>query len=682
MCWISSETIVKCTNADQSVDSEFSLSNNNSVSSITGLRKVVDPLVVGNEFAIGVGFRDLYGTIFYGSFNTEQITEFSFSSQVLTFQSLTQFKTDNYAISLDISVVGEIIRNSFSENFMFYPQTPQNLCNNDEECALGTCFNSYCRWYEDTAFSEHTLLGIPTRIQSPFFAFLGESSTNFSWGRDPFQNTWSCALNVKDTGFASCSFNDPLNFSPNVEVSFTNLISVSQLLIPPTLDRTSGLYITQETQSGQLVDGVVKFLGVPYCYNGSASGSCSFASIPLVESIPSGLQSVTQVSLGAWGACAVAGGSLSCWGPYLAFNPAASSLWQNYRSVTGISVYNSGACVQYISSGQQVGYCWGPLSITGTISLSSYAYFYSQTVPAQFMCPSEENLVYENLCYECTFGQILDSLNGQAGSFPCLDCSSLSGGYPSARGLEDSQCVPCVLGKTTSQNKETCIFCPLNSFRGLQSDGITSMTQCEECRPGFQASSDFQSCVQCPPGTARYPTSISCSACPQGSTPSGDQSMCITCPQPQILVGTLPSILCAPCPLGQHAFEGQCVNCETPTIRSQSMFDCASCPEGTQPSPDFTQCVPCPPFTIRKNTSRCYFCPSGSYASEDQTECLLSGKRKINEVLSPAKTASICTGLLVVSACAILSSLKKLTHGQSFLGYVMGFLIMAGAFLV
>ena len=644
MCWISSETIVKCKNSAQSVDAEFSLSSGVGLS-LTQQSKLVDPFIVGNESALGVGFRDLYGTVYYGSFNTEQITEFSFTSQVSTFQSLTQFKTDKFAISFDISVIGEILR-------------------------------------KNTLNSNTSLLGISTRAIEPLFAFLGDSASNFSWGRDVFQNTWSCALDVNGTPYASCSINDPLNFTSLVAVSFTNLVSVTQLKIPPTLDRTSGFYITQETQSGQLVDGVVKFLGVPYCYNGSASGSCSFASVPLVETIPSGLVSVTQISLGAWGACAISGGSLSCWGPYLQFQPGAPLLWQSYKSVTGISVYNSGACVQYISGGQQIGNCWGPLSITGSISLSSYPEFYSQTVAAQHMCPLQENLVYENLCYGCNFGQTLNSSIGQAGSFPCLDCTSLSGGLPSARGLQDLQCVPCMLGMTTSQNKASCIFCPLNSYRSLQSDGITSMTQCEECRPGFQASSNFQSCEQCPLGTARYLTSASCAACPPGSTPSGDQSMCITCPQPQILIGTLPNILCAPCPLGQHAFEGMCVNCETPTIRSQSMLDCSSCPPGLQPSSDFTECIPCPPFTIRKNTSRCYSCPSGSYASEDQTECLPLEKRKLNEVLSPGKTASICTGLLVVSACAILSSIKKLTPGQSLLGYVMGFLIMAGALLI
>ena len=586
------------------------------------------------------------GNIYYGSFNTNEVVLFSFSSQVTRFQSLSDFKTDNYLISFDISVLGEIL-------------------------------------FKSQSLREDILLGAPTRVLTPFFAFLGDSASNFSWGRDPYQNTWSCVLDINDSTFASCSFNDPSNFSSAVAVSFTNLQSVTQLLYPPTLDRTCGLYITQEMQGATLVNGVVKFLGVPYCYNGSATGSCSFASFPTVENIPPNLQSVTQVSLGAWGACAVAAESLSCWGAYVnSFQTDAFLLWNGYKSVTGVSVYDSGACVQYISNGQPMGRCWGPLSLTGNFSFTSQPVFYSQTVQPQFSCQSEGNLVYENLCYGCTYGQILDTSIGQGGSFPCLDCSSLSGGLPSARGPNDTVCQPGSLGSTTTFNKEGCDAGPLNAFRTFLSDGITPMPACEECRPGFQASGNFQSCVQCAPGTARYATSISCEPCPFGSTPSTDQGSCISCPQPQILVGSLPDIICLPCPLGQHALEGICALCPTPLFRSDTMFDCAPCPEGTQPSADFTYCLPCPPNTVRKDTSKCYFCPSGTHPSEDRTQCIPNSKDSLKFFLSPAKTAAISTGLLVVSACAILTSFKKLTMGESLLGYTVGFLIMSGAFLV
>jgi len=677
VCWVNSETTIKCLST-RSLNYEFSVPA--SKGSITNLLKVLDPQIVGNESALGVGFRDLYGNVYFGNFITNEVVAFSFSSQVAQFQSLSSFKTDNYFISYDISVIGTILTKSFTQDALIIG----DVCNVDGDCAAGICVSGYCNYYEDQTRSELLTFGIPTRVLYPYYAFLGESASNFSWGRDSFQNTWSCALRIKDTGFASCSFNDQQsNFAPSVAVSFTNLQSITELLYPPFLERTSGLYITQEMQGTEVVNGVVKFLGVPYCYNGSASGSCSYASYPYVESISGGLNSVTQVSLGAWGACAVAGDSLTCWGSYVHLSAtSAFLLWNGYKSVTDVSIYNSGACVQYISNGAPIGSCWGPLSIVGNVSFSSQPLYYSQTGKAQYSCDSEENLVYENLCYPCSFGQVLETLNGQGGSFPCQDCSSLSGGLPSARGANDMACVPCSLGSTTTINGELCTACPLNSFRGLLSDGVTPMPLCQECRPGFQASANFQSCVQCPTGTARYATSLSCQTCPLGSTPSADQSSCISCPQPQILVGTLPSIICLACPLGQHALEGICALCPTPTFRSESMFDCSPCPEGTQPSENFTSCVACPPNTVRKDTSKCYSCPFGTHPSEDKTTCLPNSKKLLTFFLSPGKTAAISTGLLVLSACAILSSFKKLTMGQSTLGYAMGLLIMTGAFLI
>jgi hypothetical protein len=681
VCWVNSETSIKCTNA-QSINSEFSVSGLSlgSLSSSISL-KLVDPLVVGNESALGVGFRDLYGNIYYGSFNTNQVFAFSFSSQVAQFQSLSSFKTDDFNITYDISVVGKVLFKSFTQNALVIGE----FCNNDGDCAAGTCVgppgSGYCHSYEDQTRSEHLLLGIPTRVLSPYFAFLGESASNFSWGRDVFQNTWSCVLDIKDSSFASCSFNDQSNnFAPSVAVSFTTLQSISQLLYPPSLDRTSGLYITQEMQGPDLVNGVVKFLGVPYCYQGSSTGSCSYASYPYVESISGGLNGATQVSLGAWGACAVAGDSLTCWGANMHLSASANVLWNGYRSVTGVSVYDSGACVQFISNEKPVANCWGPLSVIGNVSFSNQI-LYSLTVQPKYSCDSEENLVYDNLCYPCHYGQILETLNGQGGSFPCLDCVSLSGGLPSARGPNDMVCVPCDLGSRTSANGEMCIACPLNSIRTTLSDS-TPMPQCQECTPGFQASANFQTCVQCPAGTARYATSLSCHTCPLGSTPSADQSMCISCPQPQILVGTLPNIICLACPLGQHALEGICALCPTPLFRSDTMFDCSPCPEGTQPSADFTYCISCPPNTVRKDTSKCYSCPTGTHPSENKTVCVRNTNQLLKFFLSPGKTAAISTGLLVLSACAILSSLKKLTMGQSALGYAMGLLIMSGAFLI
>jgi hypothetical protein len=432
------------------------------------------------------------------------------------------------------------------------------------------------------------------------------------------------------------------------------------------MDKSSGLYITQAMAGPTQLNDTVKFLGVPYCYTGSFSGSCSFASIPLIENIPV-LQSVTQVSLGRWGACAVSGGSLTCWGSYNT-NFGNSVIWNTFRSVTRVSMYDSGGCVQYINNGVQQGRCWGPLSLSlNQFSFSSQTY--SLTQPVIVACP-EQNIAFRDICFDCSYGEIL---NTTTQFLQCLDCTSLSG-FPSARGPSDTVCVNCSLGSTTNADRSRCIACPVNSFRAL------SMTQCLECNAGSQSAANFQSCVACPLGTARELGQSSCSSCPIGSIPSADRTMCISCPQPQIFVGNPP--VCQQCPIGQHAQEGACALCQTPNYRSQSMGDCTPCPAGTEPSPDFTFCVPCPPLTVRKNTSKCYLCPSGTYASEDRTQCLTTGKQSLKFFLSVGKSASILTGLVVLLLTSILRSMQKITHAQSLTGYVMGCMIACGAFLI
>jgi hypothetical protein len=328
--------------------------------------------------------------------------------------------------------------------------------------------------------------------------------------------------------------------------------------------------------------------------------------------------------------------------------------------------------VQYINNGIQTADCWGPLSLSvRQVSLSSQ--MFSLTQPLQLSCPVQ-NIAYEDLCFDCSYGEIL---NLTEPFLQCLNCTSLSG-FPSARGPNDLACVDCLLGSTTSADSSQCVSCPANSFRTIL-QGVT-MTQCLECRAGSQSSLDFQSCVVCPDGTARSLGQSSCSTCPAGSIPSTDKSSCISCPQPQIFVGNPP--VCQECPLGQNQRVGSCTNCIAPNFRSLSMMDCAPCPEGFQPSPDFTFCVACPPLTVRKNTSQCYFCPSGTFPSEDRTQCLSTGKQSLKFFLSLGKSASICTGILVLILVSLLNSMHKITHAQSIIGYSIGFMIACGAFLI
>jgi len=608
LCYVSNSSII-CTNGTQ-------------INRYSSTDPVLDPYVVGNDGAIGVGWRDIYGHVYYGNFNTDQVSLFSFTG------SLSEtLKTNNFKISLDTSLVSEILTLDASQNII------------------------------------QTLSGVGTRIPTPLFGFLGYSSTDFSWGRDVFQNTWSCNVNSG----VKCFFSDTnQNFPPLTAASFTTIQSISEVTYAPVLDKSSGLYITQAMVAGQQINNTVKYLGVPWCYTGSFSGSCSFASIPLIENIPV-LQSVTQVSLGRWGACAVSGGSLTCWGSYNT-NFGNSIIWNTFTSVTRVSMYDSGGCVQYINSGVQLGKCWGPLSL----SFNQYSFstqLFSITQPVPLSCPVQ-NIAFRDICFECNFGE---TLNSTTQFLQCLDCTSLSG-FPSARGPNDLGCVNCSLGSTTSEDKSRCVACPLNSFRGF------TMTQCVECGAGSQSAANFQSCVVCPVGTARELGQNSCSTCPLGSIPSNDRTSCISCPQPQIFVGNPP--VCQQCPIGQNALDGQCVLCQTPNFRSQSMADCTSCPQGTEPSSDFTFCVPCPASTVRKNTSKCYLCPTGTEASEDKTQCVKTAQQSLRFFLSVGKSASILTGLLVLLLCSILRSMHKITHAQSLAGYFMGCLIACGAFLI
>ena len=604
VCYVSNTSLV-CTNG--------TLTN-----LFSSTEQILDPYVVGNDGAIGVGWRDVYGKIYYGQFNSGEVSEFSFlDSSPLT--------SNNFQISLDLSLVAEILT-----------------------LDAGTVIQ--------------TLTGIGTRSPVPLFGFLGYSSTDFSWGRDVLQNTWSCNQDLNS--IIQCYFSDTnQNFSPLTALSFTALRSVTAMLSPPVLDKSCGLYIS---------DGSVKFIGVPYCYDGSFSGSCSFASIPLIENIPV-LESVTQVSLGEWGGCAISGGSLSCWGLYTT-HFGNSTLWNTYESVTRVSIYDSGGCVQYIDEGVHLANCWGPLSLSvNQVTLSSQVV--SLTEPIQLQCPTQ-NIGYRDLCFDCLYGEILKTTEPLF--LQCVNCTSLSGGFPSARGRSDSGCVDCLLGSTTNASGSMCVSCPPNSFRTVM--GGVTMTQCEECRAGSQSALDFQSCVECPDGTARSLGQTSCSVCPEGKIPSTDKSTCISCPQPQIFVGNPP--VCQECPLGQNAKNGACANCQPPNYRSISMQDCTPCPEGFTPSPDFRYCVPCPPLTVRKNTSQCYLCPSGSYPSEDRTQCLSTGKQSLKFFLSLGKSASICTGILVILLSSLLLSMHKITHAQSLIGYVIGLMIVCGAFLI
>lgn len=626
---------MKCSNGNSSLSPlELSTSISNS---LTGNKVLLDPQIVGRDtFARGVSFRDVEGKVYYQQFNSMEISTFS-SLSVLN-NSFSSILTQNYQVSNQGALVAQLLTSS--QNV----ETP-------------------------------VLLGLsPDTSLVPFY-FLGSSATDFSWGRNTAY-TWSCIVGGGNS--AKCYFNDSFGvFNPSY---FTSLVSISEISIAPSLDLTAGLYISSELNGSTQVNGVVKFLGFPFCYNGSFSGSCSFLSPPLIENIPAGLQSVTEVALGNWGACALQGGSLSCWGYFPSVFPSQNVQWSTYESITHVSMYAGGGCVEYISDGKRMGDCWGPLSLSvNHVIFETPIVNYSVTSPAFLSCSSSYDILYNNLCFPCASGFFLQTLSSTQ-FLTCLPCSSPTT-LPSARGTADTQCVLCGLGSQTSLDGSSCVPCSSNSIRTVLSGGQTQ-TLCVECSPGFVASSDRQSCEPCGSVLVRKQGDLICSACPPGSLGSSDHSRCLSCPQPQILLTTTSPPICQVCPNGQHAVQGFCAPCLPPTYRSQAMLECSSCPPGFQQSADAQSCESCTPNTIRKDTSLCSSCPPGFSASVDRTECLDNHKFSQDPILSLGKTLAISTGLLVFCLCALLTSLKKITPAQGILGYFLGCLFMGGAFLI
>ncbi len=642
VCWISSQTVVTCKNENSSVNFQTSITSPNLFSGSLSTLTLTDPQIVSNNLsaARGVAFRDLYGTVYYQSFNSSTITTFSSSASSIA-QAINSFSailTNDFFVGADLSLVANVLDT-----------------------------------YQGTVTS--TLTGLPTVFADVPFLYLGESVSDFSWGRNALY-TWSCI--VRDYAPTVCSFSDApfILFPPS---SFTTLQSITAITLPPTLDLTSGLYITQEVVGATQYNGVVKFFGLPACYTGSFSGSCSFLSPPLIENIPTAsvLNSVTQVAIGNWGACAVSGQSLTCWGAFPTTFPQSSTLWTSFQSVSHVSIYNKGGCVEYVSQSSRQAQCWGSLdSVVSTLYLDPYLPG-TGLAPLQMCSPYDQ--VYNNICYPCAPGFSLET-SPTSEFLTCLSCQSISSPLPSARGINDLNCVLCGLGSQSSDTLAECVPCATSFFRTLV-NGV-SMSSCQECSAGSISSADRQSCVPCPTLSARGLGSLTCSVCPLGTLPVADQSRCLGCPPPQRLLTTTQPPVCAACPIGQHAVDGFCVTCPPPTFRTSEMTDCAPCPPGFFPLLDGTSCTQCPPSTIRKNTSVCSPCPTGLLASTDSTQCINPHPPSLDPILSLGKTLAIGTGLLVICACSLLISLKKLTPNQGTVGIFLGFAIMCGAFLV
>lgn len=584
---------------------------------------VMDPYVVGSMQVEGVGWRDPYGSVTYYDF----ITGFT---QVYT------LTTPKFEIALG-GFISAIVYQSLSS----FLQT------------------------NDTST-----------------AFQGYGYTDFSRGRG--SNGWMCASNSTTL---SCTFNQCIPNPPTVVCptltaysplsSFTSLVAGASV---PTLDLLSGLYIA---------NGQPQFFGVPNCPQDPATAepeypqslsSCSVI-VPSTQNVIPTLSAATQVSLGNWGACAVQGGSLSCWTSVVyAANP-----WLAYQSVTYVQVNDTGACVQFIDHDfSQKVRCWGTPYIdqNTTTQTASILVHLNQTVSdpdtyaglsqPTFSC-SISDIMFSNTCFACPYGYTL--------GFP-LDssptCTLCSTSTP-VRGISQNACTTCGLGSQSSQDYSRCVECPLNSI-----NSISGSLSCQECPPGFQASADRQSCLSCSTflvNSVREAGAAQCYVCYLPSYSISPSQACAMCPAPQYpSLTSMGTVQCVACDLGYEPnLGGSCTQCVAPYIRSSDMRTCTLCLPGTEANSSFTVCEPCVGNTFRSVALQCAECATGTVPNMDHSFCE-SKVFKPSQFLNRGQTIYMSVGLALVVFAFATSS--QLTPPQVFLGVLLGLSIATGSYFL
>jgi hypothetical protein len=605
---------------------------------------VLDPFIGGSQRAEGVGWRDPYGSVSHIDFATRVITQWN------------GVRSANFKVT-DMGFLAAISAESLTKKFIANTELP---------------------------FANST------------------ATLDFSIGRAVLSNSWTC---IQTSGGASCTFapcnpstqNCPLYTSYGPQASFTLLPAGANL---PTLSLLNGMYLN----SGN----TLTYFGLKTCLDNlgnlrpesfATQSSCSMYIPKGVYTIPTLPSAISQVSIDSWGACAVTGGSLTCWSHVTYPSPQP---WLALKSVTWVDVNDTGACVQYLDNDTtQKLSCWGtPYSatvpnpspppayrtITNIVSLLpnlnqtlSKAQQYVSLRQPYFQCPNISDVVENNLCIPCPFGSAL--IPNAAGYSYCTSCSPLT----PVRGVGDVACKTCSLGTEPTPDFSSCISCTSNSI-----NSISGYSKCIECPPGTQATANRLACVACPlinafngSQTVRPQGAPQCSLCQLPNFYISINQPCGQCPQPLIptlLKDSGLSYTCIPCPVGYQANDfGSCTQCSLSFARNTSQTVCTLCPQGYESSADFSSCTQCTGNTFRFSALACAECPKGTFANADFTSC---GDVKVvsSPTLSTQQTAFLATGISII--VIIFASSSTLTHAQVLIGLFLGLAIAASGYFL
>ena len=232
--------------------------------------------------------------------------------------------------------------------------------------------------------------------------------------------------------------------------------------------------------------------------------------------------------------------------------------------------------------------------------------------------------IYNTKCVPCPIGKFSNKIGNI-----CENCHQ---GYASDI-IESITCIKCSPGKFTNGDSAVdCINCPNGYFTSQKGSSL-----CEACKNGTYsitlASNSQENCIECGEGKISKSGSQICTFCPSGKW-SKEKKTCIDCPKGtySFTIGLTSEKECTSCPIGKFSditgliYENQCKECYSGHIGIVegiiSNTSCISCEQGKYRKNLYT-CEECEDGTVSKSTqNQCNICPEGKVSNQYKVSCL------------------------------------------------------------
>ncbi|GMH69242.1 hypothetical protein TrST_g1107 [Triparma strigata] len=247
-----------------------------------------------------------------------------------------------------------------------------------------------------------------------------------------------------------------------------------------------------------------------------------------------------------------------------------------------------------------------------------------------------ENVQQES-CTNCGTGRY--SLSATAGATVESVCRNCEAGKASSEEVRTTPCPACVEGKSApAPGLDSCPSCPAGTYSDSPAailcdlcaigkyTGAAQSTSCDDCVAGtFNLVEGSVTCDKCPAGQRMNDAGNDCEVCPDGTYSNPGSLSCTDCDHTSgyvSLAGDSGADKCEYCGPGFYADQTShtCKECEIDSYSLGGVYECTSCPSGTNNAKASTTCSPCSPGTIPTGSS-CDQCEKGKYGVFGATSC-------------------------------------------------------------